>query len=161
MARNSQPREDLLRDARALTPRIRLQLQLDGEPLELIAGFRGDSLSLYFGEDPVYHFNAAGQLRRAFVGEQLIKAENGRLVFLRRVSSDVSATLERQPPDNAAEEGLLAHLQRRLDLLRIILAEANFQVTGEAPAGGDALPRLMAWLTSNADIEIATSPRVD
>jgi hypothetical protein len=160
MARNSEPREDLLRDARALSPRVMLQVEFAGGEVELFAGFRGDSLSLYFGDDPVYHFNADGELRRAFVNGQVIKAEKRRVVFLRRRLSDAATTLERQSPDIEVEQAFQAEMQRRLDELRSALAREQVEVIGEAPASGEALPRLVAWLELHRSIEIAASPRV-
>ena len=48
MARETHDREDLLRDAHALLPRIELRLQLEDKQSTVVAGFRGESLSLYF-----------------------------------------------------------------------------------------------------------------
>jgi hypothetical protein len=160
MAREIHEREDLLRDARALVPRIMLRMSLDGRNGEVFAGWRGDSLSLYFGGDPVYHFNADGELRRAFVSDQLIKAERRRLVFIERRRGDDETALERQPPDNAAEQALLTYMRGCLEELRATIAAAKFEVVGEAPATGDALPRLIAWLDARRDVKVAASPRV-
>ena len=76
MARHAQRRENLLRDARALTPRVLLQLTVLGKSVEVFAGFRGDSLSLYFGEDPVYHFNAAGETVGAVIERLRLRFES-------------------------------------------------------------------------------------
>ena len=84
MAREHHAREDLLHDAHALVPRILVRIADGQASVDVLAGFRGESLSLYFGDDPAYHFNAAGELRRAFVAERLVKAERGRLVTLQR-----------------------------------------------------------------------------
>ena len=93
MAREEHPREDLLRDARNISPRVqvRLALPVDAEPV--FCGFRGDAISFYFGEDPVYQFNPRGELRRAFVNGQLIKAEGGELIAMQRERTATSSTL--------------------------------------------------------------------
>src|SRR5215216_4505512 len=94
MAREGSSREDLLREATALVERIELlprttdrsmvASDLVGE--HIIAGFRRDgALSIFFGEDPVYQFNAAGALRRAYCDGKLLKAARGRLAALQRV----------------------------------------------------------------------------
>jgi len=160
MARRVESKENLLRDARALTPRVLLRISLDGSDVELLAGFRGSSLSLYYGEDPVYHFNAAGELRRAYVEGQLIKAETGNLVFLRRQPNDAETVLQRQATDSAAERAFLGEMQRRLDQLRTAISGQQYEVLGEAPSGGEALPLLAAWLDANWGVIIAASPRV-
>ena len=160
MAREIQQREDLLRDAVALVPRILLRMAIDGKPCEVFAGFRGDSLSLYFDGDPVYHFNADGELRRAFVDDRLIKAERRRLVFMKRRQGVDETALERQLPDDVAEQALLTAMHRRLEQLRAAIAKGQYEVAGEAPSNGEALPRLAAWLDSHLDITIAASPRV-
>ena len=84
MARDAHDREDLLRDARGLSPRVQLEVELSAGPAELFAGFRGESLSLYFGQDLAFHFNDRGELRRAFAVDELLKADGGRLVAMRR-----------------------------------------------------------------------------
>ncbi len=70
MARDESSREDLLREATALVERIELVPHAT-DPLiaasdlfdkHIVAGFRRDgALSVFFGEDPVYHFNAEGE----------------------------------------------------------------------------------------------------
>ena len=83
MARQEQPRENLIAEATALVERV--ELLLAGVPEPIVAGFRAEgSASLFFGDDPVYQFNARGQLRRAFVGGRLYKADAGRLVEMTR-----------------------------------------------------------------------------
>jgi hypothetical protein len=160
MAREIHEREDLLRDAVALVPRIRLRVTINGKPCEVFAGFRGESLSLYFGGDPVYQFNAAGELRRAFVDDRLVKAERRRLVFMKRQQRANETALERQPHDAVTEQSLLAGLQHGLNQLRAAIANGQYVVVGEAPENGEALPRLGAWLDAYADVKIAASPRV-
>ena len=90
MARDQSSREDLLREATALVERIELRI---AGPMSVkhdrddhvVVGFRANgSASFFFGEDPVYQFNSAGQLRRAYCGGLLIKAAHGRLVSLQR-----------------------------------------------------------------------------
>jgi hypothetical protein len=160
VARRVESKENLLRDARALTPRVLLRIPLDGAEVEVLAGFRGDSLSLYFGEDPVYHFNAAGELRRAYAEEQLIKAEAGRLVFMRRVARDDETVLERRATDAAAEQQFFAEMQRRVEHLRTAVAGKQYKLMGEASTSGEAVPRLGAWLLAQRGVKIAASPRV-
>jgi hypothetical protein len=73
MARDETKREDLLAEATALVERIQIVSQSAGT---ITAGFRANgALSLFFDEDPAYHFNSAGELRRAYCAGLLIKAD--------------------------------------------------------------------------------------
>jgi hypothetical protein len=160
MAREPHEREDLLRDAVALVPRVMLRLQLDGRAIDLFAGFRGDSLSLYFGDDPVYHFNAVGELRRAFVDNRLIKAEKGRLVSLSRKQGDLETVLERQPRSDQSDRDFLAVLHQLLQDADAEITAGRVEVIGEIPKDGNAAVRLHAWLAHHPQPKIAASPRV-
>jgi hypothetical protein len=160
MARESHEREDLLRDARALVPRIMLRMELGGGAVDVLAGFRGEALSLYFGDDPVVHFNARGELRRAFVDDRLIKAERGRLVELVPDRSIDRTEFQDKPLSQDEVRLFLTELKARLRALTEALAVKGFQVVGEEPKGSEALPRLEQWLAPHGEIRVAQSPRV-
>src|SRR4051794_11750471 len=135
MARNEADREDLLREATALVERIELTIAGFNEPI--VCGFRRDgSASFYFGADPVYQFNAAGQLRRAFLAGRLLKAERGRLIALRRERSQQEIALVRDELAAEAQAALLADLGRRLERLEQTLQAGDYSVHGEVPPGG-------------------------
>ncbi|MCC6493294.1 MAG: hypothetical protein IT424_09755 [Pirellulales bacterium] len=160
MAREERDREDLLRDARALVPRVGLQVELGGRRVEVFAGFRGDALSLFFDQDLVYHFNAAGELRRAFVGGRLIKAERRRLVALDRRRSAGEVVLEREELSQAAERSLLDAAMGLLEALAGALDGGNAEALGEEPAGGKGLSRLREWLGARDRLNVAASARL-
>ncbi|MFO0912357.1 MAG: hypothetical protein U0795_05345 [Pirellulales bacterium] len=99
MARLEQDREDLIREATALVDRCELIVAcrsdransgsssaaaVDEDEAWVVGVRAGGAVSLYFGPGRVYHFNAAGELRRAYVGGRLWKAEGGKLVGLER-----------------------------------------------------------------------------
>ncbi len=89
-------REDLMAEATALVRRAEF-LDADGRSV-LVAGYRRDgSLSLYLGEDPVYHFDRGGRLKRAFVDGLLYRTQQTTLARLTR---------DRSKPDLV---GLLRH----------------------------------------------------
>jgi hypothetical protein len=161
LARDAHDREDLLRDARGLSPRVRLEVALPAGPIELFAGFRGESLSLYFGQDLVFHFNDRGELRRAFAAELLLKAESGRLVAMRRERTEAEVTLLSRPLDDAEQRSLLEGLERQLRELGDALAADRYRVVGEAPPNGDAVGRLRNWLAAHGGpVGLAASPQV-
>ena len=49
---------------------------------EVFAGFRGDAVSFYFDQSTVLQFTSDGELRRAHIRDELLKAEQGRLVAM-------------------------------------------------------------------------------
>jgi hypothetical protein len=137
-----------------------LRMTVAGREVEVFAGFRGESLSLYFGSDPVYHFNDRGELRRAFVDGRLIKAEQGRLVSLERKRGDMETVLERQFTGEEAELGLLTELSQALNELEAETIAGRVELVGQVPEDGDAAARLGAWLKQHTKPTIAASPRV-
>jgi hypothetical protein len=161
MAREIYQREDLLRDAKALVPRAMLRVRLFGSETEVFVGFRGQSLSLYFGDDPVLHFNAQGELRRAFIADRLVKAEQGQLVSLQRQRSSGEVVLARVELNALQQEELLLDAARRLAELHSALTDNRWRLVGQIPEDGDAVARLGAWLDAPRVIVVAKSPRVE
>jgi hypothetical protein len=161
VAREVHEREDLLRDATALKPRILLRLK-SGEPVkEIFAGFRGEgALSLYFDTEPVYHFNSCSELRRAFVDDRLIKAARGKLVAMQPQRGPHSTELlsHELSPEEQRQFGRV--LLEHLDLLRTALLTDAYELVGQVPAEGDGLPRLVDWLAEFRGVKIADGPRV-
>jgi hypothetical protein len=160
MARHESDREDLLREATALVERTELRVAGEQEPVT--AGFRRDgSCSLFFGADPVYQFNASGELRRAFVAGLLYKAEHGRLVSLRRERTKDQVLLRRSELDPAAIADFLAAMQARLRRLRHSLEQGTFEVLGEVSATPNVPGRICLWLSwLSATVPIASRPNV-
>jgi hypothetical protein len=148
MARITEDREDLLREATALIPRVMLGMKIRAAPCEVFAGFRRDSLSIYFGASPVYHFNAASELRRAFLDDRLIKAQAGHLVGAVRERTPREVALVSTPLSSAESERFLAELTSLLAELRDNLDTGAYTAVGQVPDGGDAIERLRAWLVN-------------
>ncbi len=83
MARDAQDREDLLRDATGLVSRV--ELNIPDLETDIVCGFRADgSLSIYWGQDEVVQFNAAGELRRGYWQGRLLATYRRQLVWLDR-----------------------------------------------------------------------------
>src|SRR5580765_5795621 len=107
MARREADREDLMAEASAL--RQRAELVLDGYAEPIVAGVRANGhLSVYFGDDPVYQFDAAGNLRRAFVGGDLYRTQGHTLARLNRTRTDLAVELGRRDLDPAELERFLS-----------------------------------------------------
>lgn len=161
MARQEREREDLLREATALVARV--ELRVDGFAEPIVCGFRRNgAASFYFGSEPVYQFNAAGLLRRAFAGGQLIKAESGSLVALQRQRSEEQVTLVRQPWSWSQGQQFLKELQERLAALQEALETGRYEVVGQVPLEADVVTAVRDWLARlPRPIAVARSPRVD
>ncbi len=109
MARHEEDREDLIREATALCPRV--EWQVPNEAGVVFAGLkRSGALSLYFDQDPVYQFDPAGYLRRAYVGGFLYRSDGHSLARLHRERNDDETALVRH--DLSSVE--LAEFQQRM-----------------------------------------------
>lgn len=160
MARVTHEREDLLRDARALSPRVQLRLRLGDADAVVFAGFRGEALSLYFDQDPAFHFNSQGGLRRAFAGDRLVKAEGGRLIAMERVRSASEIVLQATPLSDEEEQQFLGALASTLADLRAAILSGRISVEGQVPSDGNAVERMATWLARHPTPRPAASPRV-
>jgi hypothetical protein len=161
MARQSHHREDFLRDATALLPRILLRATIQSQSCEVFAGFRqSESLAIYFDDDPVYQFNSHGELRRAFVAGSIIKAVGGELVAWQRSETlDQTAMLSRRLSLAETQE-LSKSLLARLAALKAAIACNEFTIVGQVPPDGDAYEKLQAWLGNFETVAIASAPGV-
>ncbi len=81
MAKIERNREDLIRDGRKMS--LRGEAEIDGRTI--LVGFRDrGQMSWYCDQDPVFQFNAAMELRRAFVHSTRYSSLNGELIRLDR-----------------------------------------------------------------------------
>jgi hypothetical protein len=166
MAREEQDREDLLRDATAYADRA--ELDFPGFESPVFFGLRRDgAASVYFSADRVYHFNARGELRRAYLDGLLYKADQGQLVAMARQRSDTETSLESRRLSADETRRLLAGMQRELlqlaEWFASDTAAARRQVTSADTAahGQTACGRIADWLNRMPQqFGVARSPRV-
>lgn len=145
MAREAEDREDLLTEATALVERA--ELMLPNQPEPVVVGFRPDGCgSVYFGPDPVYHFNPRHQLRRAFRGDRLYKAEAGELIRLTREHSPQASHLVRHPLSDEEKQRFLSEMNARLKELHVSIVQKGARVSRQVPAEGNLGDRIEAWL---------------
>ena len=158
MARDELPREDLIGEATALVERIELTTP-DG--VTVVAGFRiGGEFSIFFGDDPVYHFNALNELRRAYGDGLLIKAVRRRLFSLRRVRTEHESQLVRRELSDAEQKTFVLKMADRLRQLDEMLATGNYEVGRQIPTDIDVLARVRTWLDECKSWPIADRPNV-
>jgi hypothetical protein len=163
MARHEQDREDLLAEAKALVERASLRISLgsDSAAEEVVVGFRRDGcLAIYFAADWVYQFTSTGQLRRAYLGDLLYKADRGTLVSLRRVRAEHAIELINRPLDQTETVAFLVEMQAYLRELLRRLSTNNYELVGQVPADVEVVKRVITWLQRPIEgITVAQSPR--
>ncbi len=118
MARNESDREDLMAEATGLTRRAELLVQ--GSPEPIVLGFREATgwFSIYFGQDPVYTFNADGALRRSYAGGFLFRTQGTTLARLERVRTQHETVLQRTDLAARERDEFLTRMQDQLRTLR-------------------------------------------
>lgn len=161
MARQEADREDLFNEARALSERIELKLPATAD--SIVAGFRSTgALSVYFGADPAYHFNGQRELRRAYAGGRLIKADGRALVVMKRQRGEHEVVLRSRRMAPMELQAFLTDLESRFDGLAEVLASQAYRVVAQTGAPGAVAERLARWLADRSrPILVAASPRVD
>ena len=160
MARNEEPREDLLREATATVERVELKIESVDEPI--LVGFRRDgAASFYFGEKISYQFNTAGQLRRGYLDGRLYKAEAGRLVQLMCRRSQKEVALIRHECSEAEQQIFLSSARQSLAALHSALVGSRITIVGQVPRESDVAGKVRHWLTKHSNpIAFACSPNV-
>ena len=160
MARQESDREDILREATALVERAELRIAPRDEAF--IVGFRRDgSASLFFNDELVFQFNNRDELRRAHAAGELLKAEAGRLIALRRQRTPDEVQLLRRELTDAEQQTQLRLLDSLLDLLRQGFASGELRVVGQHPPEASLRQRIEGWLEQLPDsIAIADRPNV-
>jgi hypothetical protein len=163
MAREEADSEDLLGTATAYIERIEWQLDLPGlAEATVFVGFRRNgAISFYFGSDPVYHFNATGELRRAFFQGRLIKAEQGRLIGMQRERTDTEVALLSAEFSANETASLCQQATQELRTLLAALQNHRVKLNGQFPANVPIEQRVIAWLVSHPAIVIAQNARAN
>lgn len=163
MALESHDRENLLRDATAYVSRVQLSFLSSRAFDEVFVGFHATgAVSFYFDQDPVYHFNKSGMLRRAYVEDQLFKAERGQLIALSRQRDEREAALVRHPLSSDEQAFFCQTVATQLAEFQDGLNSREYQIDGivaESPEQ-DIVARVTSYLQQLGDIVIAPSPRV-
>ena len=160
MAQHEQDREDLLREATALTTRA--ELQVPGFAESIVVGFRSNgAASIFIGADPVYQFNTSNELRRGFRDGQLMKAVDGKLFTMRRQRCDGQVQLLRSELGDEDAAEYLKTCREHLAALQARLAAENYELVGEVPRDGKVVAEIVEWLAAlPQQISIATQPNV-
>jgi hypothetical protein len=142
MARREADREDLMAEATAL--RQRVELALEGHAQTIVAGVRENgNWSLYFGADPVYHYDGTGRLRRAFVAGDLYRSLGNTLARLKRTRTDQAVELDRRDLDAAELESFLSEMSQLLAELKTALESGSAKILRQVPESDDFTSKLI------------------
>jgi len=160
MARHEQDREDLLREATALVRRS--EFTIADEASVYVVGFRRNGAgSIYVDAAPVFHFNAAGELRRAYWQGSLIKAERGRLVRLKRERTPHEVRLRSSRLTPAESDACLQLVAHHCSMIRNAVREDTVTVLGQVPPDDNIMADIGRWLASlRQPVPIAQRPNV-
>ena len=152
MARNEQDREDLIREAVALVDRV--ELSVAGFEEFITIGFRANSaMSIFIGQDPVYQFDPAGRLRRAFVDGLLFRSQEVTLAMLKRERTETETRLLRTDLDAGMLQTFRATMQKSLEILCQNLDVGRFTTIRSAPEAVDHIPRIRSALAVIRDAQ--------
>jgi hypothetical protein len=159
MAREESSREDLLREATALVERIEFIPNGSTSYGHIVAGFRRNgALSVFFDQDPVYQFNATGELRRAYSDGKLLKAERGRLAAFERVRTKNEIQLVRHELNETDMIHFQAQMANHLQAFAELINTNAFEVAGQVPPEVNVMERLKRWFATHTDVQIAQRP---
>ena len=158
MARQEADREDLWSEIRALSPR--LEIAGPGLPDPVIAGFREATggWSIFFGQNRVWHFDAQGRLRRAYVDGALYRTQGTTLARLVRRRTETEVELER-PDLDARELGeMLAAMRDQVSRLLSGLHGGSLRAIRQEPPGCDATTGFRTSLSVILSAEPSLAP---
>jgi hypothetical protein len=160
MSREESDREDLLREAVALTRRAEFSFEKETEPTFL--GFKREGgLSIYLGADPVYQFNPEGQLRRAYCNGLLYRTQGATLAELRRDRSVPDRVMLRRRDLDAVELAeFLSEMTSRLHELQQRLSARSFRAMKTVPPDADLVPEFLAAFETIFSAEPPLAPAI-
>ncbi len=159
MVKNESDREDLIREAVALPERTELRVAGFEEPVTI--GFRANSaMSVFIGQDPVYQFDPASRLRRAYVDGFLYRSQHQTLAQLQRVRTESGTQLLRH--DLTADE--LAAFRKlmvsRLTMLQCQMTSRLAVALRTVPEQVDLLPKIITTLNNVIHVTDWLAPQI-
>ena|SRR5436190_15827931 len=160
MARQESDRDDLFAELAALSPRMELRV---GDSQESVCAGRRESTggwSVFFGPGRVYHFDASGRLRRAYVEGFLYRSEGETLSRLCRERSPAETSLLRHDLDASELQGFVVTMR---STIREFLGEIEANRVGVlrvTPEHEDVLSPLAAALEAAVVAEPPLAPAI-
>ncbi len=157
MARQSSDKEDLMAEVVTLSPRV--ALLIPGLLDEIIAGKRTDGRwSIFFGGDPVYHFDSQSRLRRAFLDGNLYRSQGATLARLTRQPTPTATVLLRHDLEAAELADFLQRMRLQLARLAAAIKLGTVAIQQLIPPTADFLPELAQHLNLVLNAETPLAP---
>jgi hypothetical protein len=159
MARNEADREDLIREAVALTERV--ELFVPGFEDLITIGFRSNrAMSIFVGQDPVYQFDPSGRLRRAFVDGFLFRSQHSGLARLERVRNESNVQLLRYDLSSSECSAFQKAMKETFHRILVQLQEKAVRVERCMPETAELLPVIQIAIAAIIDAEEWLSPEI-
>jgi hypothetical protein len=145
MARDEADREDLIREAVALTERA--EFRIDGSAELVTIGFRTTkAMSVFIGQDPVYHFDPEGRLRRAFVDGFLFRSQHTTLARMVRERTETQTLLLRTDLTESELGDFRSRMLSALQNLQQSIKDGSAVISRSVPADVDLIPQVLSGL---------------
>ncbi|MDA0658178.1 MAG: hypothetical protein O2931_11545 [Planctomycetota bacterium] len=159
MARDESDRDDVFQEATALV--IRAECRLPGVQSEITIGFRRTgAASFYFHPDWVWHFDPQGSIRRGYDHGILLKAEQGRLVMLKRERFPDHVDLVSREATSEESANRMAQLSHDMEHLAKGVRGRQLQIVRGLPDKSIFMTELENWFAKVAiPFRIANSLR--
>ncbi len=159
MARNEADREDLIREAVALTERV--ELFVPGFEELITIGFRSNgAMSIFVGQDPVYQFDSSGRLRRAFVDGFLFRSQHSGLARLERVRTESEVQLQRYDLSPQECDEFRLKMLATLQQIAQPVQQRIVHISRSVPPAADLLPKMETGILSVLDAVEWLSPEI-
>ena len=132
MARRESDREDLFEEFRSAV--AKWELSVPGFDEHVVCGIRKDGrVSIYFGPDPVYHFDAENRLLRAYCDGFLYRTQGTTLAQLKRRRSETETSLIRHDLDVLQLQTFTGQCREKLSHLLATIQERQCVVIRREP----------------------------
>lgn len=145
MARDEADREDLIREAVALTERA--EFRIEGSVELITIGFRTTkAMSVFIGQDPVYQFDPEGRLRRAFVDGFLFRSQHTTLARMVRERTETQTLLLRTDLSESELADFRSRMFFALQNLQQSIRDGSAVISRSVPADVDLIPQVLSGL---------------
>ncbi len=147
-----------MQDATALVRRVEFSVSCK-QPI--VTGFRKTNfLSIYFDQDPVFHFDDHGRLRRAFVDGYLYRTQGKTLARLTRQRNEQSTELLRYDLSDEELRSFRERLIQQLSSLLNAMQKGDSRVVRQIPDNVDVMNELQRAMVAILNCDPWLAPRI-
>ena len=159
MAHHEQDREDIMAEAVALIRRVEFRWTQKEAEEPVVAGFkRSGHFSIYFGQDPAYHFDVDGLLRRAYRSGFLYRTQGSTLARMHRERDSSATTLVRVDLDATLLEEFRQELLNRFK--GVTDHVDDLEIVDQHPGNESVITSVIETLIHIQTLEIWLAPTI-